>query len=116
MQCPVNERSEHAFDAVGGADLARQLAVEAFCLAPVDGGEELAAVGEVLVHERATDAGALRDRLHRHGGDISCRHELDGGVEQGVASFAPREPRRVLDVGRPGLPCGRLGHGDILSP
>src|SRR5262249_19750465 len=82
---------------------------------PVHRGEELAAVGEVLVDERATDASALGDRFHRHGGHVPRRDDLDGGIQQGVAPLTSCEPRRFHDLGLD-PPCDRLRHGDILSP
>ena len=82
-----DEGAEHAIESVGSTDLDGQLAVQVLGLALVDGGEELAPVGEVLVDERSAHAGVLRDRLHRDRRDVARRDERDGGIEEGVASL-----------------------------
>ena len=87
-------------------------------LALVDGGEELAPVGEVLVDERSAHTGVLRDRLHRDRRDVARGDERDGGVEEGVTPLGAGEPRGVegFRVDRLPAPCARLRHGDIVSP
>ena len=115
---PPDEGAEHAVEAVGGADLGGQVAVQMLGLALIDGGEELAPVGEVLVDERAAHPCSLGDRVHRHGVDLAGGDELGGGVEQGVAPVGAGEPGGLegFGVGRLGAPCARFRHGDIVSP
>ena len=83
----------------------------------VDGGQELAAVGEVLVHEGPADSRALGhglhgDRLHVAGGD-----EGGGRVEQPVPPVGPGQAQRLDVVGRHDrcAPCTDRSHGVILS-
>ena len=56
-------------------------------LAQVHRRQQLAPVREVLVHERPADARPLGHRLHRDRIGVARDDELDGGVEECVASI-----------------------------
>src|SRR5690606_27989725 len=89
--------------------LAGDGAVEGGGLPPVERGEAVVLVGEVLVDERPGDLGTLRDAAHRHARRPVLGHQALGDVEQ---SLAPR--LRVEAFGR-GVHERTLRHRPILA-
>jgi hypothetical protein len=91
--------------------------MEKGCLPLVHRGQQLAPIGEVLVHERPADARPLGHRLHRDRIGVARDDEVDGGVEECVAPV-PSAQAPGFDglVGRLQRGCRRPRHGVILSP
>jgi hypothetical protein len=64
FQGAVDECPEHICDGRGLADSGGQFVVQDRCFALVDRGEQLAAVGEMLVYQGPADARSLGDGFH----------------------------------------------------
>ena len=118
----MNERSEHLFNRAGRLHIHGELGVQKRGLSVVQRRQQLPAIGKVLVHERATDARPLGDRLHRDGLHVTGGHERRRGIEDGVAPFGPTEPRPLESLGLERFLSPRAGrsrrsaHGVSMSP
>ena len=117
----MDEGAERVLQRLRRADGGDELGVEERRLALVDRGQQLLAVGEVLVHEGTADPSALGHRLHRDGLDVASGDQRRRRVEQRVPPVGPRQPDGVDALGRRLYGrfrrfCTHVGHGVILSP
>ena len=122
FQCATDEHPEHICDGRGLADGGGKFVVQDRCFALVNRGEQLAAVGEMLVHQGSADTRSLCDGFHGDRVDGLVGEYRGGRRQQRVPPVHAAQARWPGRTGRDGLrnvsgqSCRVADHGDIMSP
>src|SRR5207302_3215358 len=102
-QGSAEQRPVLVLDASGRPDVDREILVQPLALAQIERGQDLGAVGEVLIDKWPADTGAVGDGLNRHVVQIVDGNQSKRRIEQGFAAVGTRQPR-TFERGRWGGP------------
>jgi hypothetical protein len=88
----MHESPVHAGQGPGRPYLRGDLLMQERGLAMVEGGQQIPAVVEVLVHQCPAHAGPVSHRLHRHAVNLAGGDQRGCRVQQGLVAVGPGQP------------------------